>query len=114
LAPTGRDPTPAASGAASDSTVHVDDPSRLTEVAGAFSQAIQTLREARSRFAAGAQGLGADLGDARLASRYDEVYQRTVATLDAIGHCFEEFSRALSSAGSGYEETDSSVAGRMR
>lgn len=111
---TGGDPAPGASGPASAGTIRLDDPSRLKGGADAFSRALQALNEARSRFAGAAQGLGRDLGDARLASRYQETYERALATLDEIGHCFDKFSRALSSAGIGYEETDASVARRLR
>jgi uncharacterized protein YukE len=83
-------------------------------MAGSFSDALQVLHQAHSQFAAGAHGLAQDLGDAPLGSRYDGVYQQMLGVLDAIEHCFEELFRALSSAGTAYEETDTSVAGRMR
>jgi uncharacterized protein YukE len=82
------------------------------DTASAFSEALQALHQARSHFAAGAQGLGQDLGDATLASRYDGVYHQALGTLDAVEHCFEEFFRALSSAGAWYEDADTSLAER--
>jgi uncharacterized protein YukE len=110
----GGDPTPRGSASASAGVIRVDDPTRLREGAAAFSEALGALHDARSRFASRVQGLGEDLGDATLASRYEEAYQRALGTVDEISHCFEEFARALTSAGTGYEETDSSVAGWMR
>jgi uncharacterized protein YukE len=112
MTPTDR--TPGCGRSGWSDTIRVDDPCHLTKMAAAFAKALQALSQARSHFAAGAQGMGHDLGDATLSSPYEEVYRQTLGTLDAVEHCFEEFFRALSCAGTGYEETDRSLAGRMR
>jgi uncharacterized protein YukE len=110
----GRQPPPRLSGSASAATIRVDDPRSLSDTAGAFSQALEAVEQARTQFAGAASRVGKDLGDATLSVRYKEVFQRSLGALDAIGHCFDELFRALSSASSGYEDTDTSVAGRMR
>jgi uncharacterized protein YukE len=114
LGPTDRDTTRRPAGPAPAATIRVDDPSRFTDAAGAFRQALEALTGARSRFTGRAHGLGHDLGDPGLVFRYDEAYRQALRTLDAVEHCFEEFVRALSSTRTEYEATDTSVAGRMR
>jgi uncharacterized protein YukE len=101
-------------GAGWDRTIRVDDPARLTEAAGAFWRGLEALSAARARFVTSTHALGHDLGDPALASRYEDAHRQALRTVDALSDCFEQLFRALSAIASSYEQTDDSVARRMR
>jgi hypothetical protein len=107
-------PPPGPGPTGSDRTIRVDDFARFTDAASTFWRGLEDLTAARARFVTSTHALGKDLGDPGLASRYEEASRQALRTVDAVSDCFEQFFQALSAIASSYEETDDSVARRMR
>jgi uncharacterized protein YukE len=111
------DPIPDRSEPASGSApqpIVIDDLGRFTDTAAAFWRAMERVDAVRGRFAAAARDAGHALGDRHLAVQYDETFRGMLGALDAIEGCFEQFSDALSAAGTSYQQADDSVGGHMR